>query len=98
MSYMNSEMCDMHLVYDFATGKNPDNVIPHHRMLARLHHCLIRTGEECPTTSTGMTAANQNIKQSIVFRILKNQLLHLYHIQRVQVPNRWLEDRNTEGL
>ena len=40
--------------------------------------------EQNPTTSTRKIAANVNISHPTVFRILKNQLLYPYHIQRVQ--------------
>ncbi|KAL7640497.1 UNVERIFIED_CONTAM: hypothetical protein RMT77_008772 [Armadillidium vulgare] len=55
MNYTNSEMCDMHFVYGRANGNslaamrlyeemNPNRVIPHHTMFARLRQRLGETG------------------------------------------------------
>src|SRR5678816_2810305 len=40
--------------------------------------------EDSPTTSTRKIAATLHVSHSTVFRVLKNQLMYPYHIQRVQ--------------
>ena len=49
-----------------------------------VEEAVLHAVEEDPTTSTRKIAANLNISNVQVWRILKNQLLYPYHIQRVQ--------------
>jgi hypothetical protein len=55
-----------------------------HRRTAGLEQCILHTVEMLPNISTRRTASIVGISHMSVWRTLREQLLHLYHFQRVQ--------------
>ncbi|XP_018368842.1 PREDICTED: ATP-binding cassette sub-family A member 2-like [Trachymyrmex cornetzi] len=85
--FTNFEMADMHFAYGLANGNSRNTIDLGKPMTVRtpvLEEAVLNEIEAHPETSTRKIARTLNVSNYVIWRILKEQQLYPYHIQRVQ--------------